>query len=189
MTDYKVEFIPISDLKPYPENTKIHTPKQIKQIAESIKQFGFRQNIVVDKNGVIVIGHGRFEAAKSLGLDSVPCVRIEDLTDEQIKALRIIDNKTNESEWDFDNLNLELESLDGLFDFEPFACRLNLTMKRNKTNTPPLLTVVTMMTLLMSAILHANTMYLRIKTACNSRVSAFMAFPKCHPLKQSETKC
>ena len=125
MTDYKVEFIPISDLKPYPENTKIHTPKQIKQIAESIRQFGFRQNIVVDKDGVIVIGHGRFEAAKSLGLDSVPCVRIEDLTDEQIKALRIIDNKTNESEWDFDNLNLELESLDGLFDFEPFDLSLD----------------------------------------------------------------
>lgn len=148
MTDYKVEFIPIQDLKPYPENTKIHTPKQIKQIAESIKQFGFRQNIVVDKDGVIVIGHGRFEAAKLLGFDSVPCVRAEDLTDEQIKALRIVDNKTNESEWDFDSLNLELESLDGLFDFEPFDLSLDgFDDEAEQDKHSPLLTVVTMMIL------------------------------------------
>jgi hypothetical protein len=66
---------------------------------------------VIDKDNVLVIGHGRLLAAKKLGLDAVPCVRADDLTDEQIKALRLADNKTNESEWDFDLLGDELDDI------------------------------------------------------------------------------
>lgn len=108
---YKVQFIKISDLKPYKNNAKKHNEQQIEQIANSIKQFGFRQNLVIDKNNVIVVGHGRFEAAKKLGLDVVPCIKAEDLSDEQIKALRLADNKLNESEWDFDFIDKELENI------------------------------------------------------------------------------
>ena len=108
---YKVQFIKISNLKPYKNNAKKHNEQQIEQIANSLKQFGFRQNLVIDKNNVIVVGHGRFEAAKKLGLDVVPCIKAEDLSDEQIKALRLADNKLNESEWNFDLVDKELENI------------------------------------------------------------------------------
>jgi hypothetical protein len=103
-----IENIPTSKIKPYERNTKKHSAKQVEQIAASIEQFGFRQPLVVDRDNVLIIGHGRLQAAKRLGLSEVPCVRADDLTDEQARALRIIDNKTNESEWDLDLLNLEL---------------------------------------------------------------------------------
>ena len=107
-----IQQIPINDLKPYPQNAKKHPSEQVEHIANSIREFGFQQPIVVDKDNVVVIGHGRLLAAKKLNMDSVPCVRADDLTDEQIKALRLADNKTNESEWDFDLLDMELESID-----------------------------------------------------------------------------
>lgn len=106
--DYKVEFLKVNDLKPYEKNAKKHPKEQVDMIAESIRQFGFRQNLVVDADNCVVIGHGRLLAAKQLGLDAVPCVRAEDLTEQQIKALRLADNKVAESEWDLDLLDAEL---------------------------------------------------------------------------------
>ena len=101
----------LDDLTPYAKNAKRHDETQITNVAESIKQFGFVQPIVVDKNGVIVIGHCRALAAKRLGMEKVPCVMVDELTDEQVRALRIVDNKTNESPWDMEMLAEELPEI------------------------------------------------------------------------------
>lgn len=104
---------------PYGNNTKKHDKKQIANVAESIKRFGFVQPIVVDANNVIVIGHCRWAAAQKLKLETVPCVRVDTLTPEQVAALRIADNKTNESAWDMDKLVEELAIVDfSGFDFD-----------------------------------------------------------------------
>ena len=107
----KTEDISIKDIKPYKQNAKKHPADQVEHIANSIREFGFRQPLVIDKDNVLVIGHGRLLAAKKLGITEVPCVRADDLTEEQIKALRLADNKTNESEWDFDLLGGELDDI------------------------------------------------------------------------------
>ena len=114
-----IKNIAVKDLIPYEKNTKKHDDVQINNVAESIKQYGFVQPIVIDKNNVVVIGHCRLLAAKKLKMQEVPCVCVEDLTEEQVKALRIVDNKSNESPWDFDFLADELSDifLDG-FDFD-----------------------------------------------------------------------
>lgn len=114
----KIEYLPVGSLKPYEKNAKKHPAEQVEHIANSIREFGFRQPLVIDKDNVLVIGHGRLLAAKKLGLDSVPCVRADDLTEEQIKALRLADNKTNESEWDFAELQTELAELEKDFDID-----------------------------------------------------------------------
>lgn len=109
----------VDKLIPYSRNAKKHDETQISNVAESIKQFGFVQPVVVDKNGVIVIGHCRTLAAKKLGMKTVPCVMVDELTDEQVRALRIIDNKTNESPWDMELLSDELADIDlSGFDFD-----------------------------------------------------------------------
>ena len=90
--------------------------KAVKYVVESIKKFGFKVPIVIDKNNVIVAGHTRYKAAKKLKLQEVPCIVADDLTDEQIKAFRLADNKVAEqAEWDFDLL---AEELDDLIDFD-----------------------------------------------------------------------
>ena len=115
----KVENRKLDEIAPYKKNAKKHDKTQINNVAESIRQYGFVQPIVVDKYGDIVIGHCRYEAAKVLGMKDVPCVCVDDLTEEQVKALRIVDNKSNESEWDFDLLADELPELDlSAFDFD-----------------------------------------------------------------------
>lgn len=115
----EVRNISVKDLIPYERNTKKHDKTQINNVAESIKQYGFVQPIVIDKNNTVVIGHCRLLAAKQLKMKEVPCVCVEDLTEEQAKALRIVDNKSNESEWDFDILPDELAELDfSGFDFD-----------------------------------------------------------------------
>lgn len=108
---------PINDLIPYEKNTKIHNNKQINNVAESIRKYGFVQPIVIDKNNVVVIGHCRLEAAQTIGMDIVPCVCVDELSEEQVKALRIIDNKSNESFWDLAHLAEELTEID-LSDFD-----------------------------------------------------------------------
>lgn len=109
----------LSELTPYPGNAKKHDEKQIANVAESIRQYGFVQPIVVDRDDVIIIGHCRALAAKKLGMDEVPCVSMDDLTPEQVNALRRVDNKSNESDWDFDLLAEELSGLDlSAFDFD-----------------------------------------------------------------------
>lgn len=116
----------VNALIPYEFNNKIHDELQINRIANSIKEFWFTQPIVIDKNNIVIIGHWRLEAAKKLWLEEVPVVIMEDLTEQQIKKLRILDNKLNESEWDLANLKLELDSLPDLnfWDLELWASDL-----------------------------------------------------------------
>jgi len=106
-----IENISVKDIKPYKKNAKKHPAEQVEYIANSIREFGFRQPLVIDKDNVLIIGHGRLLASKKLGLSEVPCVRADDLTEEQIMALRLADNKTNESEWDLDLLGDELNDI------------------------------------------------------------------------------
>lgn len=118
----KVEYFSPGELHPYPQNAKIHSPEQIQRIANSIKAFGWQQPIVIDKDNVVIIGHGRLFAAQELHLDSVPVVRADDLTEDQVKALRLADNKLNESPYDFSKLEEELAALDiAGFDMEQFG--------------------------------------------------------------------
>ena len=118
----KVEYLSPGDLYPYEQNAKVHTPEQVGRIANSIKAFGFQQPIVIDKDNVVIIGHGRLFAAKELMLDQVPVVRADDLTEDQVKALRLADNKLNESPYDFSKLEAELAELDiAGFDMEQFG--------------------------------------------------------------------
>ena len=115
----KIVDTPLGKIRPYGRNAKKHDAKQVANVAESIRQYGFVQPIVVDGDGVIVIGHCRYAAAKKLGMATVPVVRVDDLTPAQVDALRIVDNKTNESPWDFDLLSADLPSLDlSAFDFD-----------------------------------------------------------------------
>lgn len=115
----EIQYRRLDEITPYENNAKTHDKKQIKNVAESIKQYGFVQPVVIDRDGVIVIGHCRVMAAKKLGMKTVPCVCVDDLTPEQVKALRLVDNKSNESLWDFDLLAPELEDLDLTgFDFD-----------------------------------------------------------------------
>lgn len=107
----------LEDIVPYANNTKKHDETQIKNVAQSIKKYGWVQPLVIDDDGTIVIGHCRALAAKKLGIQEVPCVVVSDLTEEEVNALRIVDNKTNESPWDFDLLSAELPEID-LSDFK-----------------------------------------------------------------------
>ena len=101
----------LKDLKPYEKNPR-KNDEAVKYVKESIKQFGFKVPIVVDKNYVIVAGHTRYKASKELGLTKVPCIIADDLTEEQVKAFRLADNKVSEkAEWDFDLLNEELTDI------------------------------------------------------------------------------
>lgn len=111
----------IRDLHPYKKNAKKHNKEQVEQIANSIKEFGFTQPVVVDKDNNVVAGHGRILGAKKAGLKEVPTVSLDDLTEEQIKAYRLIDNKLNESEWDNKLLTEELGELTDLFDMDMFG--------------------------------------------------------------------
>lgn len=101
----------INDLTPY-ENNPRRNDEAVQYVANSIKEFGFKVPIVIDKDYVIVAGHTRYKASKQLGLEKVPCIIADDLTDEQIKAFRLADNKTNEfAEWDIDLLDGELDNI------------------------------------------------------------------------------
>lgn len=111
MSQMNIQWVDPGKLIPYEMNAKQHPPKQVEHIANSIKAFGWKQPIVVDADNVVIIGHGRLLAAKHLMLDTVPVVYADDLTEEQANALRLADNKTNESEWDFSKLEEELAQL------------------------------------------------------------------------------
>lgn len=120
-----IEQISIDLIKPYPKNAKKHSEEQVKLISKSIKRFGFNQPIVIDKDNIIIIGHGRYGAAKLIGLEEVPVIQI-DLSEEDAKSYRLADNKLNESDWDFtlvvdelQDLEIELQELTG-FDLSLF---------------------------------------------------------------------
>ena len=109
---FLIQWEDISTVKPYKNNAKKHDETQIANVAESIKEFGWAQPIVCDKDGVIIIGHCRLAAAELLGLEKVPVYYTHSLTPEEAKKLRNLDNKLNESEWDFDILREEIAGLD-----------------------------------------------------------------------------
>lgn len=108
----ELKMMNLRDLKPYPKNAKKHPQEQIKNVAESIKEFGWQQPIVVDENNVIIIGHCRYQAAKLLKLETVPVHVAEGLDENQANKLRLLDNKTNESEWDLDLLLEQIPTLE-----------------------------------------------------------------------------
>ena len=118
----RIDLWPISQVRPYANNPRINQ-HAIEPVAASIRQFGFRQPIVVDADGVIVCGHTRFEAAKLLGLETVPVHLVRDLTPEQIRAYRLADNKTGAlATWDLAKLPSELAALlEAEFDLEQFG--------------------------------------------------------------------
>lgn len=107
----EIKMIKVDDLKPYENNPRFND-EAVEPVAKSIKEFGFKVPMVVDKNNVIVAGHTRYKAAMELGLEEVPCVVADDLTDKQIKAFRLADNKVSEkADWDFELLDEELKDL------------------------------------------------------------------------------
>ena len=109
----------LAELTPYKNNPR-KNDQAVDAVAASIKAFGFKVPIVIDRDGVIVCGHTRAKAAKKLKLESVPCVVADDLTEEEIKAFRLADNKVGElAEWDLPALDLELADLD--FDMSDFG--------------------------------------------------------------------
>jgi len=122
MSDFRIEQVAVEQLLPYKRNARVHPKKQIRQIAASIKEFGFNNPVLVDRRGEILAGHGRVEAAKILGLRAVPVIRIEHLTEEQKRAFVIADNKIAlNAGWDLDMLALDLKELSNLdlaFDLE-----------------------------------------------------------------------
>lgn len=123
-------------ITPYEKNAKKHPKKQVQQVADSIKEFGFNQPIVVDKNNVVIVGHGRLEAAKLLGLETVPVITV-DLTEEQAKAYRLADNKLNESDWDMDLVLPELRELSQeLFDLTGFNSDLLIDVDEKDDEIP-----------------------------------------------------
>ena len=123
----KVEYMKPGDLVPYARNAKQHPSDQVEHIANSIKMFGWTQPIVVDENNVVVIGHGRLQAAKLLKLDKVPVVRRDDLTEEQTKALRIADNMVAKSKTDREIMADELSSIFDI-DMDLFGIDIDLDL-------------------------------------------------------------
>lgn len=115
----------IDEIIPY-ENNPRNNDDAVDYVAKSIEEFGFKVPIILDKNNIIVTGHTRLKAAKKLGLKEVPTIMADDLTDEQIKAFRLADNKVSEyAEWDLDILNDELMNFDTI-DMSDFGFDLDL---------------------------------------------------------------
>jgi DNA modification methylase len=107
-----IEHLPPSELKPHARNARTHSPKQIAQITASIGTLGFNNPVLIDKNNVIIAGHGRVEAAKLLGLETVPVIRLEHLSEAEIRAYMLADNKlAEEAGWDLEILANELQNL------------------------------------------------------------------------------
>src|SRR6516165_438471 len=119
MTALKISYKDPHRLKRRPRNPRTHTPKQVKQIAASIKEFGFITPVLIGGDGGIIAGHGRVEAAKLIGMSDVPTVRVDHLTPAQIRAYVIADNKLAENAgWDRGLLALELQELSVLLNFD-----------------------------------------------------------------------
>lgn len=110
----------ITDIHPYANNPR-KNDQAVDAVASSIREFGFKVPVVIDKNGEIIAGHTRYKAAKKLKLKEIPCIIADDLTEEQIKAFRLADNKVGElAEWDLDMLDIELDGITEI-DMERFG--------------------------------------------------------------------
>lgn len=109
----EIKNVKISKLKGYHQNNKKHPQEQIDELKKSLTAYGFIQPIVVDKENVVIIGHGRLEAAKQLAYTEVPAVQLDQLTEEQVRRLRLLDNRLSDlGEYDIDNIMFELDDLD-----------------------------------------------------------------------------
>ncbi|MEO0144024.1 MAG: ParB/Srx family N-terminal domain-containing protein [candidate division WOR-3 bacterium] len=130
----KIIWIDIDKIKRYENNPRIHTEEQIEKLKKSIQQFGFLVPIVIDKNYQIVAGEGRYIASKELGLKEIPCIIADNLSEEQIKAFRIADNRIQElSMWDYEKLLLELKDLP-VIDLSAFSEAEVLQLERQLLN-------------------------------------------------------
>ena len=127
MDKLKIVYKKIDDLTPYENNPRLNDGA-VDAVAKSIEEFGFKVPIVIDKDGVIVAGHTRLKAAKQLQIDEVPCIIADDLSDEELKAFRLADNKVSElAGWDWDKLQDELEQLQEMdIDMGEFGFEFNL---------------------------------------------------------------
>ena len=131
MDKLKIEYVNINRIKPYKKNPR-KNEDAIPYVMESIKQFGFKNPVILDKDNVIVAGHTRIESAKRLGITEIPCIYADDLTDEQIKAFRLADNKVAEiAEWDIDLLDTELDDILNI-DMSDFGFDLDLEDEEEK---------------------------------------------------------
>ena len=121
----QIQSMKIDEVKPYPNNPR-NNDDGVEAVANSIKEFGWQQPIVVDKNNVIIVGHTRYKAAKKLGMDKVPVVVADGLSPEQVKAYRLADNKTGElTDWDMGLLDDELADIADI-DMSDFGFDLDL---------------------------------------------------------------
>ena len=145
----QIQYLSLDDIKPYKNNPKKHTEKQVTQIINSIKEFKFNNPILIDENNIIIAGHGRYLAGKHLKLDTVPVIRLTHLNEAQKKAYRIADNKLTENgEWDFDLLKIEFADIENLdldgglqltgFDTAEIDTILTPSMENNNSADPEL---------------------------------------------------
>src|SRR5262249_44687751 len=110
--DLRIEYLAVPQLRPFGANARTHSKKQVRQIADSIKAFGFTNPVLIDDAGTILAGHGRVAAAKLLGMKQVPCVRLSEITSSQKRAYVLADNKLAlNAGWDEGLLAIELEEL------------------------------------------------------------------------------
>ena len=123
----KIEKISIDKIKPYENNAKLHPPEQIEQIKKSIQDFGNNDPIAIDENGVIIEGHGRYEALKELGFKEIEVIRLSHLSDEQKKAYSLIHNKlTMNTDFDYNILDSELAYINEI-DMSVFGFELSIS--------------------------------------------------------------
>lgn len=117
----KITYKPLDKIQYYDNNPR-RNEKAVKAVKKSIKEFGFLNPIIIDKDGVIIAGHTRFLAAQQLGIENVPCIIADDLTEEQVTAFRLADNRVAEiATWDKDKLHEELQELKDIFDMTEFG--------------------------------------------------------------------
>lgn len=137
MSKLKVEYVPTESLKTYVNNAKIHTAEQIEQIKKSIQEFGFNDPIAVWKDNEIIEGHGRLIAALELGIEELPIIRLDNLTDEQRKAYTLVHNKlTMNTDFDFSLLEMELEAITNI-DMGDFGFAMDIKEIVNEVQEEP----------------------------------------------------
>ena len=120
-TKIKIVYKNIGELHEYENNPRLND-EAVESVKQSIRQFGWKVPIVIDKDGVIVTGHTRVRAARELGITDIPCIVATDLSPKQVKAFRLVDNKTSElSGWDFSKLDVELQDLNDIFNMGDFG--------------------------------------------------------------------
>lgn len=133
--ELKIEYLPLSEIKPYEKNAKLHPDAQIKQIIKSINDFGFNDPIAIYHNNEIIEGHGRYLAAQEMGLETVPVIRLDGLTEKQRKAYMLAHNKiTMNSFFDLDLISEELADIGEEFEMGDFGFDLNLIEDENSEN-------------------------------------------------------